>query len=162
MDEPQNEHPRPVRGRLLSEAIRGTAFGLLIGGGLCLYFGFILVPDAPLNVSEAEQETWMAVDQGLFWSLRIVGIAFLLAAAWAATGQRASMLLATLAEATFALVMLAMSVVWTLEARATGAWNYHVILLLILLIIGVSGAKRSWSLYASAAPTAPATGVGED
>jgi hypothetical protein len=149
MSEPPNEETRPRAGQPLTDAIRGNALGLVIGGGICLYFGFAFVADAPSGVSEEERAMWFALDNGLFWALRVVGIGFLLAGAWAASGRRPAMLLAAATEAAFALVMLAMSIAWTLEARVMGTWNPQVILLLILLIVGLLGARRSWELYTS-------------
>jgi hypothetical protein len=145
--ESHNEDSRSVSTRAAAEAIRGSALGLLVGGGVCLYFGFTLLIDAPGSASEEAVQTWFAADRAFRWCLRIAGVAFLLAAAWAATGQRSSMLLAVPSELVFALLMLAMSIETTLEARADGQWDVFAILLLILLVMGLAGARRSWELY---------------
>lgn len=131
----------------VAEAIRGTGLGLLIGGGVCLYFGFTLLVDAPGSVSEEEAERWFAVDHIVRWSLRAVGIAFLVCAAWAWTGQRSSMLLATFTEGVFTLLMVAMAVESTVEARADGGFDAFAIILVILAVIGFGGARRCWRLY---------------
>ena len=160
MDEPQNNGARAASGRLFAEAIKHRMLGLLIAGAVCLYFGFAMRADAPIDVSKEEQEMWYALDQALFWSLRIVGFAFLLVGAWTATGQRRSVLAAALVELVFAAVMLAAAIAWTAEARVVGGWDYQVILLLILLVVGLSEAKRSWGLYVAAgrAPLAASDG----
>ena len=147
MSEPPYEEHRPTPGRMFAAEIRGSALGLLIAGGVCLYFGFALVIDAPGSAGEEATQAWYAADHAFRWCLRVLGALFLLAAAWAATGQCAAMLLSTAAEVAFALLMLAMSIEATLEARADGLWDFFVILLLILAVIGISAAKRSWSLY---------------
>ena len=127
----------PQANPAVTQAIRSSTMGLMIGGAICLYFGFSLLVET-------------TADKILFTALKIVGIAFVLAGAWAWTGSRASMLMAAITEAAFALVALTMSVTWTLEARAMGTWNPQVILLLILVAISVAGARRSWELYRAA------------
>lgn len=148
MSDPPNEETPSASARPLAAAIRGSALGLLIGGGVCLYIGFAWLLDAPGSASDEAAKAWFAVDQLFRWILRVTGILFLVAAAWAASGQRASMLLATLAEAGFALLMLAMAIESTLEARADGTWDAFAILFAVLVVVGASAAKRSWRLYA--------------
>lgn len=150
MDETPYEEPRRSVGQAAAEAVRGSALTLLIGGGICLYFGFTLLIDAPGSASEEATEVWFGVDRAFRWILRIIGIAFLISAAWAMSGQRAAMLPAVFAEAGFALLMLAMAIESTLEARADRTWDAFAILFAILAVVGVSGAKRSWDLYVSA------------
>jgi hypothetical protein len=157
MSEPPNEGTRPLSNRALADAIRGNALSLVIGGGICLFFGFRWLVDAPGSASDEAAKGWYAVDQVFRWVLRVIGVIFLAAAAWSWTGQRASLLLAVAAEAGFALLMLAMAVDSTLEARADGSWDAFAILFAILVIIGISAAKRSWELYVSAGRTRPAT-----
>jgi hypothetical protein len=123
--ESHNEDSRSVSTRAAAEAIRGSALGLLVGGGVCLYFGFTLLIDAPGSASEEAVQTWFAADRAFRWS----------------------MLLAVPSELVFALLMLAMSIETTLEARADGQWDVFAILLLILLVMGLAGARRSWELY---------------
>jgi hypothetical protein len=147
MEEPHGEGPPPIARASLVDAIRGSALGLLIGGGICLFFGFTLLIDAPGSASEEATETWFAIDRVFQWALRIVGVVFLIAAAWAMTGQRRSMLLGTISEVGFCLLMLAMAVETTLEARADGGMDAFAILYAILFVIGLSGVKRSWVLY---------------
>jgi len=67
-------------------------------------------------------------------------------------GKRVSMLLAAMVEVVFALLMLVMMVEWTIEARVDGAWEYSVILLILLAVVSLSGARRSWELYNAARP----------
>jgi hypothetical protein len=161
MDEPERQPARPASNRAFAEAVRGNAFSLLIGGGICLYFGFTVLLDAPGSASEEAAEFWYTLDRVFQWALRIIGALFLVAAAWALTGQRTSMLLAALAEIGFAMLMFAWTVETILEARADGGFDAFAILLGILAIIGISGAKRSWLLYTSMAGTAPFEG-GDD
>jgi hypothetical protein len=139
----------------VSDAVRGTTLGLVIGGGVCLYFGFAWLLDAPGSVSDEAAKSWFAVDQAFRWTLRVVGVVFLVAAAWSATGQRPAMLLAALAEGGFALLMLAMAIESTLEARADATWDPFAILFLVLVLVGLTAAKRSWGVYASARPAIP-------
>lgn len=132
--------------------IRSAALWLLIGGGLCLYFGLSLVVTAPASVADDPQATqhWFALNRTLNRCLAGVGTLFILAAALAVIGQRVAMLAATIVEILFALLLVVMSVSWTIEGRADGEWNYQVILLLILAVLGVGGVKRSWELYRAA------------
>lgn len=155
MNEPERGPTPPASNRVFAEAVRGSAFSLLIGGGICLYFGFTVLLDAPGSASEEAAEFWYTIDRVFQWALRIIGAVFLIAAAWATTGQRAAMLLAALAEIGFAMLMFAWTVETILEARADGGFDAFAILLGILAIIGVSGAKRSWTLYTSLAGAAP-------
>ncbi len=149
MSESPEQERRPLANRPLADAIRGNTLGLVIGGGICLYFGFRWLIDAPGSASEEAAKAWYTIDQVFRWILRVVGVIFLAAAAWSSTGQRASLLLAIAAEVGFALLMLAMAIESTLEARADGTWDAFVILFAILVIIGVSAAKRSWEIYAA-------------
>ena len=130
--------------------IRSAALWLLIGGGLCLYFGLSLSTETYLSISEEDAVRWRAINGAINWCLRGVGVLFLIAAAAALSGKRASMLLATIVEGFLALLLAAMAVSWTLEARAAGGWNYQIILLLILAVLGAGGVKRSWELYRAA------------
>ena len=143
-----------IRG-VTSGQIKAAALGLAIGGGICLYFGMTLVADAPGSATPEEAERWFALDNGLFWLLRGVGVLFILSAGLAAMGQRGAMLLGTVCEVLLVLWLVAMSVVWTIEARADGVWNYQVILLLIIAAVSVGGAKRSWGLYSAAGQKVP-------
>lgn len=152
MNEPQQEAEPTVRKAVVADAIRGSALGLLIGGGICLVIGFTWVPDAPGSVSEQEAQSWFARDVFFHWCLRVIGVGFLVAAALAGMGKRVSMLLAAIVEVVFALLMLVMMVEWTIEARVDGTWAYSVMLLILLAIISLSGARRSWELYNAARP----------
>jgi len=154
VNEPQQEAEPTVRKAFVSDAIRGSALGLLIGGGVCLFFGFTLVADAPGSVSEQEAQSWFARDAFFYWCLRIIGVGFLVVAALAGMGKRVSMLLAAIVEVVFALLMLVMMVEWTIEARMDGTWEYSVMLLILLAVISLSGARRSWELYNAARPSA--------
>ncbi len=154
---------RSGAGSELRDSFRGSALSLLVAGGLCLYFGFTLIADAPGSASPAEAQRWFAVDNALFWCLRGIGILFLLAAALAAAGHRVSMLLAAIAEAAFTLLMIVMTVEWTLEARADGLVNYQVILLLLLAVVAAGSARSAWSRWrASGAATRPSSGSHEE
>ena len=141
MDE---ERPVSNPGAALAESVRGSALSLLLSGGVCLYFGLTLIADAPGSASPADAQRWFAADHAMFWGLRGLGIGFLVTAALAALGQRVALLLATIAEALFALLMLIMTVAWTLEARVDGMWNYQVILLLVLAMVSVGAAQGAW------------------
>jgi hypothetical protein len=129
------------------QSVRGSALSLLLGGGVCLYFGLTLIADAPGSATADQVPRWFAADHTLFWCLRGFGVLFVMAAALAALGQRVAMLVATVAEAGFAVLMVAMTVEWTLKARADGTINYEVILLLILAIVGVSAARNAWGRW---------------
>jgi hypothetical protein len=157
VNEPQQEAEPAVRKAGVAEAIRASALGLLIGGGICLFIGLTWGPDAPGSVSEHEAQSWFARDRLFYWCLRIIGVGFLVAAALAGMGKRVSMLLAVIVEVVFALLMLVMMVEWTIEARVDGAWEYSVILLILLAVISLSGARRSWELYNAARPAADLT-----
>lgn len=146
--------PAAPANRVVTEAIRGSAFGLLIGGAICLYFGFSWLIDAPGSASEQAAARWYAVDHAFQWALRVIGVAFLLGAAGAWTGQRWSALVSAAVEAAFALLMIAMAIESTLEARADGAWDAFVILFGVLALISMSTAWRSWQLYAAAGAAA--------
>jgi hypothetical protein len=149
-------------GASVQAAIRSSALGLLIGGAICLYFGLTLIADAPGSVSQEEAERWFATDRALFWCLRGTGLLFLISAVLAWIGRRVSMLLATIADVVFALLMLAMAVEWTLEARVDGGWDATVILLLILAFIAAGAARRSWDLYRRAGLRSPAGEPGSE
>jgi hypothetical protein len=130
-----------------AQAVRESAIGLLIGGGLCLYFGFTLIADAPGSVSKVAAESWYLADNITFWCLRGIGLVFLLTAGAAAVGQTWAMLLAAVAEGLLAALLVGMSVLWTIEARVDNTWNAQVILLLILAILGAGSAARCWRIY---------------
>ncbi len=148
MSELHDSAGHTTRRSLTGPAIRGSALGLLIGGAVCLYFGFSLIPDAPMDATPDEQQRWFAVDEAFNWGLRVVGAGFVLAAALAAAGMRSSMLLATVVESLFAILMIAMTIGWTADARAIGAaWNPQVIILIVMAVVGIVGAKHSWELY---------------
>lgn len=149
--ESNSDRPVPAA-RVSADHIRSSAIGLLIGGGICLYFGLTLIAMAPGSASQDEAQRWFALDNALFWSLRIVGVAFLAAAGLAGLGQRMSLALAAVTEVVLALLMVAMSVVWTWRARADGTWDYQIILLLLLAIISVGGARRCWEWYRASLP----------
>jgi hypothetical protein len=151
VQEPVREKPAEAGGAR-RESIQGSALSLLLGGGVCLYFGLTLIADAPGSASPAEAQRWFAVDNALFWCLRGIGVLFLVAAGLAALGHRVAMLLATVAEAAFFVLMIAMAVDWTLEARADGLVNYQVILLLILAIISGSAARSAWVRWRAGGP----------
>lgn len=149
VEEPHDQNTQFARGHAVASAVRGHALTLLIGGGICLYFGFSWLVDAPGSAGEDTTQTWFAVDRAFQWILRIIGIVFLVAAAWAWSGQRLAILLGAIADAGFALLMLAIAIETTLEARADGGMDAFAILFLILAVIGASGAKRLWGLYAA-------------
>lgn len=154
MNEPPSASTERAARLFVSDAIRGSALGLLIGGGVCLFFGFTLAADAPGSVSEQEAQSWFARDVFFHWCLRVIGVGFLVAAALAGMGKRVSMLLAAIVEVVFALLMLVMMVEWTIEARMDGTWEYSVMLLILLAVVSLSGARRSWELYNAARPSA--------
>lgn len=149
-----NEEPPVERDaaekRMAAAAIKGRALGALLAGGVCLYFGFGWLVDAPASAGEDATPTWYAVDCAFRWGLRIVGGAFVIVAALAASGSRPSMLLGAVVEGVFALLMLAMTVETYLEARADGHFDATVILLAILAVVGLSAARHSWALYVRA------------
>ncbi len=154
--QPTEDARRPAMD--VSTAIRGSALWLLIGGALCLYFGLSLSAETYLSIDPQDAPRWRAANMALNWGLRAAGVLFVVTAAAALSGRRASMLLAAIVEGFLALLLVAMTVSWTLEARAAGGWNYQVILLLILAVLGVGGVKRSWELYRAAGPPAPPAG----
>ncbi|GEM_PF-5501767 len=127
--------------------IRGGALSLLVGGGVCLYFGLALVPTAPASAGPQQVEQWLAADRLLFWWLKAAGLLLLIAAGLSLAGGRSAALLAAVAELDFGLLMIVMSVEWTIKARMDGWTDYQVILLLILAVLGLSGAWHSWKLY---------------
>lgn len=148
-----------TRSARTSQAIKGSALGALVAGGVLLYFGFAWAVDAPGSVSKEAAETWFAVDRVFQWCLRILAADFLLVAALAAAGQRVAALLAMIAEGAFTLTMAAMAVDTFLETRADGQIDITTVLLIIMAFVGISAARRSWRLYAGAiASSAPETG----
>ena len=147
-DQEHESVPYAAASAQATSAIKGLAFSLLIGGLVCLFLGFTWPADAPAAAQTDEQrEFWWALDNAFFWCLRVLGVVFLFAAGLAAAGTRISMLLATIAEAAFVLLMIAMSIAWTIEARVDGDFNIMVILLIIFAVLGIGGLKQSWLLY---------------
>ncbi len=145
-DDPSFERP-PITAPPNVGAIRGSALGLLLAGAVCLYFGFSWLATAPGSASETATNTWFLVDNVFRWALRVVGCAFLAIAALAGMGTRLSMLLATLAESVFTLLMAAMATDKLLEGRADGQFDVTGILLLALMVVGISAARHSYRLY---------------
>ena len=141
MGEPPSASTEKAARLFVSDAIRGSALNLLIAGGVCAFFGFWL----------GGAGAW---DHGFRWCLRIIGVGFLVSAALAGVGKRFAMLLAAIVDVVFALLMLVMMVEWTIEARMDGTWEYSVMLLILLAVISLSGARRSWELYNAARPAA--------
>jgi hypothetical protein len=139
--------PPGAESRFWGESIRGLTVQLLIGGGLCLYFGYSLIADAPAGASREEAQRWFALDNALFLALRIVGFGFLAAGGLATAGLRLALPATILCEAVFAGLMLVMSIAWTLEARASGGWNPLVILLLVLAFLSAGSIPRVWRMY---------------
>lgn len=142
----------PADHATIRASIQSMALGALLAGGVCLYFGFTWLVDAPGSASKEATQIWYNVDHGFQWALRTVGIAFLAVAALAAAGQRAGALLGTIVESAFALLMLAMTIDTFLEARADGQLDATVILLLVLMAVGISAARHSFILYSRSAP----------
>lgn len=159
MDEPSrpqaadaNERGSPGREpRMRRDSIRSLTVQLLVGGGLCLYFGYSLRADAPGNATPAEAERWFALDNALFLALRIVGFGFLGAGGLAAAGLRPALPATILCEAAFAGLMLAMSVARTWEARVSGGWDPLAILLLVLAFVSAGGIPHVWQTYTRSA-----------
>lgn len=149
MDQPPLRYARtaPV------EEVKSYAFGFLIAGGLCLYFGFTWVADAPISV--ADPAPWFLADNVTFWALRITGVLFLAAAALAALERVQGLLLGAASDVLLVVVLLGMSVLWTVEARIAGGWNPQVILLLVLMVLSAASARRNW-IVARALRSAPA------
>jgi len=157
MDEREHDEQRTtgtaIGRRRISDEVRASAIGLLIAGGLCLYFGFTLAANAPPDATPEEAARWFAVDEALNWGLRIVGILFLAVAGLAMTGARAALLGAALCEGLFALVMVAMAIEWSVDAHVFGGgWDPAVIIVALLAIISVGQAMRAWTLYRQSAP----------
>lgn len=152
MSEDLNVWRPPTAPPDLTVAIKRTALGALLTGGVCLYFGFTWLIDAPGAAGEDATPMWFAMDHAIRWALRIIGGAFLVCAALATTGSRTSALLGALVEGAFALALLAIAVETFLEARADGVFDPFVILLLIVMAVGISAAKHSWQLYVRSAP----------
>ena len=136
-----------------TEAIKRSAFGALLAGGVCIFFGFSWTIDWPVSDSEEADRVWKLMDHGFRWSLTVVGVAFLVVAALAAMGKRVSALLGTVVEAAFALLMLVMTIETILEQRASGGgFDAFAILLLIMMAVGISAARHSWVLYRNTGP----------
>ena len=150
MESPQQPRPSDHSPYYLPEEIRSNMMTFLVAGGICLYFGFSWWIDAPGSVSEEAAKSWFAVDIAFRWCLRGIGALFLIAAALAQTGRAIALLPGLLAEGAFALLMLAMAVDTTLEARADGQFDPYVILFLILAVVGISGLRRLWTLHHAA------------
>ncbi|HPC22930.1 MAG TPA: hypothetical protein PK920_10645 [Phycisphaerae bacterium] len=136
-------------------AIRSTAFGTLLAGAVCLYFGFVWAADAPLSASPEAEQMWYLVDRVFRWWFRVVGVGFLAAAGLSALGKRTGALLSTAAEAGFSLLMFALVVNGVAESVAMGGFDAGVILFVILLLIGLSATRHSWRVF-------KATGAGGD
>src|SRR5262249_42870066 len=115
-------NPSPEANEARHAQIRAEAISLLIGGALCLYFGFTLPLNAPANVPDDVAEKWFMADRVCYYVLRGVGCGFLLAAALAAAGIRISLLLSVATELIFALLMIAMTVIWTWRAQVSGGF----------------------------------------
>jgi len=147
---------RPAAGGLGSQ-IRASALGLLISGGLCVYFGFSLTPDAPPGLSPEVAEQWYAHDEAFNMGLRIVGAAFLVAAALAAAGQRLTLVLAAVVEVALGVLLVVMSVERIVQARVAGmGFDFMLILLLIVAIVSVTSAHRYWKMFRASQPAPPA------
>lgn len=163
MPPPTEPEPPPIAAGQRPQrpaAVRQSALGLLAAGAVCVYFGLTLAADAPADATAAERQMWFALDNTFRWCLRGLGALFLVTAALAWSGARAAMLLALAADLGLALLMAAMSVAWTLEARVLGTWDATVLLLIVLGIFALGSAGRSWSLYRAAA-RAPAAAPGD-
>ena len=145
--DPPVGQPAPESSTVI-EAIRRTAFGALLAGGVCLFIGFSWSIDWPILDDEAAEEVWIQIDHVFRWCFFIIGAVFLVVAALAQSGQRVSALLGTIAEGAFALLMLAVSIETILEDRARGGgFNAFVILFGIMMIVGINAARHSWTLY---------------
>lgn len=144
---PSGARPDPDTAAPHAAAVRGYAFGLALAGAVCLYFGFSLVADAPGSATPAEAERWFALDHAANWALRGIGLLLLCAAGLASLGARSAMLVGLAGETLLAVLLVAMSLEWTVEARADGGWSPAVILLLILAAMSVSSALRCWRVY---------------
>lgn len=165
MDEQTQPTPAPApHGRVppprldLNAELGSMVLGLLVGGGVCLYLGLAFMADAPAKVSPEQAESlWFVVDNVLFWCLRVVGLLLLLAAALAFARKRIAALVAAVGELGFTLVMIAMAIENTIEARVDGYWDYFVILYAVLAIVAASAAKRSWQVYRLSSRPGPAS-----
>lgn len=149
---PDLESPPSGQQRDRDAAIRGTAFGALVAGGICLYFGFVWRADAPASASPEAAQVWFLVDHVFQWWLRVLGICFLAAAGLSASGNRMGTLVCAVDEAAFSLLMFAMGVNCCLESRAMGTFDATVIIFAVLLILGLSATRYSWSVYKATAP----------
>lgn len=161
MDSPQNKSTTRHSHNAFAAEIRADTLSFVIGGGICLYFGFTWLADIPTNADEEAKKIWFAIDTAFIWSLRVIGALFLLTAALALTGRPFALIPALLAEGAFTLLMLAMAIDTTLEARADNiGFDAYAILFLIMTVIGASGVRRLWRLHRDAtrhqnAPPAP-------
>ena len=143
--------------RPAAEAIKRTALGALLAGGVCLFLGFSWNIDWPILDDKAAEEVWKQIDYVFRGSFMVIGAVFLVVAALAQTGMRASALLGAGVEGAFALLMLAVSIETILEQRASGGgFDASVILFGIMLIVGISAARHSWTLYKRTAPPSEA------
>jgi hypothetical protein len=150
MESPQYPDQQNRAAASLSAEIQSQMLTFLIAAGICLYFGFSWLIDAPGSAGAEATKTWFAIDMAFRWCLRVVGAVFLIAAALAPTGQPFALLPALAAEGAFTLLMIVMGIETTLEARADGHFDAFVILFLILAIVGVSSVKRLWTLWREA------------
>ena len=161
MGDPPSDASMTRRSAASGAAVRGAAFSLLIGGAICLYYGYSWLVDAPGSASEEATQSWFAVDWAFRWALRALGITFLAAAGLAFVGLGVSMILATVAEGGFGVLLSAIAIETFLEGRADNSFDPMVILFVILAVFGFGAAKRSWELYTAVThgqPTADSAG----
>jgi hypothetical protein len=149
---PDLESPPRGERRDRIAAIRSAAFGALVAGGVCLYFGFAWSADAPASATPEETQVWYMVDHVFQWWLRVLGIGFLAAAGLSGIGHRLGALLSAAAEAAFAVLMLGMIVNGYLESRAMGGFDATLIIFAVLLVVSVSACRHSWSVFAASSP----------
>lgn len=132
----------------LSADIRQETLGLLIVGAVSLYLGFSLPVDWPASATPAEVATWQSIDVAFNWGLRVIGVAFLGCAALTYAGQRIGLIVGAVAGALLAVLMVVMGIEWYIEDRISGGgFNPQIILLLVLAVISLAGARRAWVLY---------------
>ncbi len=129
------------------ETVRGEALGLLLGGAVIFYFGMSLVARAPAAATSAEAERWFTLDNALFLGLRILGGVMILVGGVAWLGQPVALLLAAVSELALALLLLAISALWTLRAQFSGAWDPQVLLLLLVAAISIAACVRAMRLF---------------
>ena len=149
---PDLESPPPGPRRDIQDAIRSAAFGALVAGGVCLYFGFAWLPFAPASATPEETQFWFMVDHVFQWWLRVLGVGFLVAAGLSAIGHRLGALLSVAAEAAFAVLMLAMIVNGYLKSRAMGGFDATLIIFAVLLVVSLSACRHSWIVFAASGP----------